>query len=138
MTLKTQIKSDFAAIMLNTDEFAELVTVYPSGGGPSREITAICERTREDDPRRSVKADLDELRLECLKDEDHAKGGISQASIDAKDIYNRLRVRPNDEPDTDTSKYVFTGTIDKEEDSHWTLIFSRSKKYRVGNGHRTG
>lgn len=135
MTLKTQIASDFAAIMLNTDEFAELFTVYPSGGGESRVITAIGERTRRDDPRRRVAADLDELRLQCFKDETEAKGGISQASIDAKDLHNCLHVLPNDELDSETAQYAFTGEIDDEEDSHWTLIFSRSKPHRVGHAY---
>jgi len=136
MTLKTQIATDFAALALNTSEFAEQVTVYPSGGGPSREITAVVLRTRKDDPRRRVGADRDELRLTCLKDEDHAKGGISQASLDAKDLHNRLRVLPADEADLgETASYAFIGEIDDDEAAHWTLIFARSTSHRIGHGY---
>ena len=43
MTLKQSIESDAISVFLSTDEFAEIVTYHPRGGG-SRTINAIVDR----------------------------------------------------------------------------------------------
>lgn len=43
MTLKDSMRSDMTSVFLNTDEFSELITYKPRGGG-SRQIKAIIDR----------------------------------------------------------------------------------------------
>lgn len=75
-TLKDDMKADFAALMLNTDEFAETVTFYPANGDASRQIVMHVSRVQNAEDGVYVQSDSDTLIVRALKDSSHAKGGI--------------------------------------------------------------
>lgn len=75
-TLLDDMKSDFADVMLNTNEFAETATFYPANGDVSRSIVMHVNRTQAAEDGIAVRSDRDTLIVSVLKDSSNAKGGI--------------------------------------------------------------
>lgn len=117
MSFRDQRKTYFLAVTLDTDNFAELVTVTPPGGAP-REITA--KVTQYVNPRTGMEAgdDRDCLRVVVGRDEADAKGGISVPVLG----YQLHRAS-----DPAEWNYAWTGQVFFSSTYHWELLFERIK-----------
>lgn len=130
-TLKDDLAVD-AANLLNTDEFAEVVTFKPAEG-PSRRVTVIVhEETGRQDVRGAMRRQTDTVQVFVLKNQSHAtKGGIATPQ--------RLeRGADSFERDGETGgRYVYTGRVVSADAATWTLEYERPKLRSIGTEHRT-
>ncbi len=131
-TLLDDMASDFADVMLNTNEFAETVTFYPAGGGASRSIVMHVNRTQSAEDGIHLRSDNDNMIVDVLKDSSNAKGGILFEEIKSGSRPTLVRDSDFNGAQPVPGRFVFSGDILGETPHSWKLRFIRQKPYRTG------
>ncbi len=125
-TLKDDMATDFAALVLNDSEFAEIVTYRPESGA-ARRVYVQATMNQSLDPGGPIDYDVETLLVRVQKDKTHAKGGIPQ-----EEISNGAKPTIIRDNDIEVNKFVFDGTVSDETPHSWRLTFTRPKGYRTG------
>ena len=120
MTLKDLIASDRDAVLLNSDEFAETVTYYPTGGSPRNVVAVVQERGVYTESSDEAKFQRFIAAFVGRDPTNATKGGIDEPRLG--DYIKR----------SDGSKYGFTGDIENIHDSSWWLTFVKNDALRHG------
>jgi len=122
MTLREQIESDVANVLMEGNDFAEAVTYYPAGGGASRTVYAIVEEVGTMASDDSGLAGTETIHVTVSRDADatDADGNVKNG-IDDPQLGDGLR-RPGDAAD---KGYSYTGEKSDVDDYAWSLIFVR-------------
>lgn len=125
MTLRSQIASDAASVILNTNDLAETVTYHPRDGA-SRSVVAVVYAVQSPSmDENGNELHIESIQVTCMRDKDHAKGGIDSPSIEDT-IVRAASVDP------DTRPYAYANEKPHIDQSLWTLVFWRYKRTAQG------
>lgn len=129
MTLRELIASDVTDVLMVADDFAEVITYYPAGGGSARSVYAIVEEAgtiRDDDHGLSS---TETIHVTVSRDaDDTATDGTQVNGIDDPQLGDSIR-RANDLPD---KQYSYTGDKNDVDDYSWSLVFVRQVMLKHG------
>lgn len=117
MSLSDLIADDVAAVFLNTDEFAETVTVFESDGAYREIVAVVGRKTKQIDDERNVKRQPESIQVFCRK---HAEAGILAPAIG-------LAVRLAGE--AESSRWTFAEILD-EDAASLTIRFEKAGYYQ--------